>query len=123
MKPDAPESRSLFTAGLADARERAALARPKARARTTRPEPTSDVTRLRGILPAAAAGAAASLAAAIIAPPATSGGAPGPLSRPHLAANLTCSACHTGAGPGDRTAPPASAACVNCHGAHASQRR
>jgi thioredoxin reductase len=123
--PSNKPSPSLFSAGLADPRERAALPGQRQRARSpARAEPTSDVTRYRGILPAAVAGAAASLIAALAFPAAGGArGAPGPLSRPHLAAGLGCAACHTGAAPGDRTAPPASAACVNCHGAHASVRR
>jgi thioredoxin reductase/NAD-dependent dihydropyrimidine dehydrogenase PreA subunit len=115
----------LYTAGLSDPRDRAALPLARARARAAvRAEPTSDVTRFRGVLAAAVAGAAASLAAAIAVPgPGGNGGAPGPLSRPHAAAGLTCTACHTGAAPGDRSAPPASASCTACHGAHPSRRR
>ena len=122
MPSDKPPA--LFSAGLSDARDRAALPLPRARGRAVaRAEPTSDVTRFRGVLAAAAAGGAASLVAALVVTPPGTGGAPGPLSRPHLAARLACSACHTGAGPGDRAAPPASAACTGCHGAHASLRR
>ncbi len=123
MPSDKPPS--LYTAGLADPRERAAVPGQTHLARSkTRAEPTSDVTRFRGVVVAAAAGAAASLIAAFAFPGVGGArGAPGPLSRPHLAAGLACNACHTGSGPGDRTAPPASAACVNCHGAHPSVRR
>ncbi len=119
-----PSDKSLFTAGLSDARDRAALPLPRARGRAVaRAEPTSDVSRFRGVLAAAVAGgAAAFIAVRLVSPPGT-GGAPGPLSRPHLDAQLSCSACHTGAGPGDRAAPPASAACKGCHGAHSSIRR
>jgi thioredoxin reductase len=124
MPPNKP-SPSLFSVGTADPRERAALPGQRPRARSSvRAEPTSDVTRFRGVVAAAVVGAAASLAASLLFPaPGGARGAPGPLSRPHLAAGLSCAACHTGAGPGDRTAPPAAAACVNCHGVHASVRR
>ncbi len=115
----------LYSATLADPRERDAQPRQRGRGRrSARAEPTSDVTRFRGVALAAAAGALASLLAAVAFPSAGGArGAPGPLSRPHLAAGLGCGACHTGAAPGDRGAPPASAACVICHGAHASVRR
>src|SRR5215468_6692763 len=110
MPPDKP-SPSLFSVGTADPRERAALPGQRQRARSpARAEPTSDVTRFRGVVAAAAAGAAVSLVAALVFPaPGGARGAPGPLSRPHLAAGLGCAACHTGAGPGVRTAPPAAA--------------
>jgi thioredoxin reductase len=118
MSDERPEKEPapLYSADLA--------ALPPARARgrgVTRAEPTSDVTRFRGVIPAAAAGAIASITAAFVAAPAGgAGGAPGPLSRPHLAAKLECASCHTGAGPGDKTAP-AAAACITCHGAHTPQ--
>jgi thioredoxin reductase/NAD-dependent dihydropyrimidine dehydrogenase PreA subunit len=111
----------LFSAGLSDPRSRAALPSPKARGRgVARAEPTSDVTRFRGVPVAAAAGAAVSLVTALLVSPPGAGGAPGPLSRPHLTAGLTCSACHTDS---EWSAEVARAACTTCHGAHASQRR
>ena len=119
-----PEEPPLYSAALADPRQRDAQPRARTRGRSARAEPTSDVTRFRGVLLAAAAGAVASLVAAVVLPSAGgSRGAPGPLARPHVLAGLGCAACHTGASPGDRSAPPASAACVTCHGAHASVRR
>jgi thioredoxin reductase len=124
MPSDKPPP-ALYTAGLADPRARAAQPLPRARGRAgVRAEPTSDVTRFRGVVVAALAGAGASLIAALAFPAAGGArGAPGPLSRPHVEAGLACSACHTGAGPGDRSAPPAAAACTTCHGVHATRRR
>ncbi len=76
---------------------------------------TSDTTRFRGVAIAAIAAGMATLIACI----ATTGrdglrGAPGPLSRPHARAALTCDSCHA--------AGDASASCSGCHGAHASTR-
>ena len=59
----------LYSAALADPRERDAQPRQRTRGRTSaRAEPTSDVTRFRGIVAAAAAGAVASLVAALAFP-------------------------------------------------------
>jgi thioredoxin reductase len=120
---DAPDPKGeLYSAGTADPRERAAQPRPRARGRAAaKAEPTSDVTRFRGVLPAAAAGAAAALAAALILPPPGGGGAPGPLSRPHQRAGLACASCHVEGRP--RAGPEPSEACVGCHGPHPSRRR
>jgi NAD-dependent dihydropyrimidine dehydrogenase PreA subunit len=82
-----------------------------------RAEPTSDVTRFRGVGLAALCGAAvaAALALALSSAGATTG-APGPLPLPHRRAGLTCSSCHAD---GDRVRADA---CVGCHGAHPSTR-
>ena len=111
----------LYSAGLDDPRARAAQPRPRARGRAAqRAEQTSDVTRFRGVVAASIAGAGAAFLAAILVPPPGGGlGAPGPLSRPHLQAKLTCEACH-GA---PFVAPPPAAVCSGCHGQHASLRR
>lgn len=112
----------LYSATMIDPRARGAQPQKKARGRAlARAEPTSDVTRFRGIVAAAAAGAAAAIAAAIVVPPpGGTGGGPGPLSRPHLQAKLACASCHGEAGPYAR---PANTACVACHGPHPSTRR
>jgi thioredoxin reductase/NAD-dependent dihydropyrimidine dehydrogenase PreA subunit len=120
--PDAPEPPAeLYSAGLDDPRARAAQPRPRARGRAaTRAEPTSDVTRFRGVVAASVAGAGAAFLAAILVPPPGGGlGAPGPLSRPHLQAKLTCEACH-GA---PFVAPPPATVCSGCHGQHGSLRK
>jgi thioredoxin reductase len=130
----------LYSARLADPRERAAQPRARSRGRAVRAEPTSDVTRFRGVLAAAGAGAAAALVAAIVVPPPGGGGAPGPLSLPHEKAGLACASCHQDAArepslglrpaePGSAPNPAAAAppspalACTGCHGAHPSIRR
>lgn len=112
----------LYSATLLDPRARAAQPQQRARGRALgRAEPSSDVTRFRGVLAAAIAGAACSLAAALIAPPpGGGGGGPGPLSRPHLTANLACTSCH---GEGGAYVRPPMSACVACHGPHPSLRR
>lgn len=80
---------------------------------------SSDVTRFRGLVAAAAIGAlVATVAALLLTSAAARRGAPGPLSRAHQAAHVACAACHTG---GARARPPA-AACVACHGPHPSTR-
>ncbi|MFT3772581.1 MAG: NAD(P)-binding domain-containing protein [Minicystis sp.] len=112
----------LYSATILDPRARAAQprARPRGRA-VARAEPTSDVTRFRGIVGAATIGAAcAVIAALVVPPPGGSGGGPGPLSRPHLEAKLACASCHGESGPYVR---PPGAACVTCHGPHPSTRR
>src|SRR5580704_3940436 len=113
--------RPLYSARLADPRERAAQPRARSHGRTARAEPTSDVTRFRGVLAAAGAGAAATIAAAFIVPPPGGSGAPGPLSLPHEKAGLACAACHIDPAPG--AAPSPALACTGCHGAHPSIRR
>lgn len=113
----------LYSATIIDPRARAAQPQKRARGRAlARAEPTSDVTRFRGVFEAAFAGAAAAIVAAIIAPPAGGGGGggPGPLSRPHVVAKLSCASCHGDNGPYKR---PPSTACTSCHGPHPSTRR
>lgn len=123
MGSDEPRGEGpLYSATMIDPRARAAQPRRRARGRAVaRAEPTSDVTRFRGVLAAAIAGGAAAIAAAVIAPPpGASGGGPGPLSRPHLAAKVSCTSCH---GEEGTYARPASARCQGCHGPHTSARR
>jgi len=143
--PDAGAGReapTLYRASLADPRERAAQPRELVRGRAARrAEPTSDVTRFRGVLAATLAGAFATSAAALLLPPPGGHSSPGPLSRPHARAGLECAACHGGgdaagargaapAGAGARPAPssttadalPVERSCVGCHGAHGSTR-
>jgi hypothetical protein len=120
--------RTLYVAGLSDPRERDAQPRERSGRRRARIDgPTSDVTRFRGVIAAAVAGAVTTVTAALAFPPAGGAhGAPGPLSRPHVLAGLTCDACHGGADSERSTTgtpPRASAACARCHGPHASVRR
>ncbi len=131
--PPDPASRTLYQAALSDPRERAAQPREAVRGRAVkRAEETSDVTRFRGVLPAALAGAVAAGAAALVFPPPGGHSAPGPLSRPHARAGLQCGSCHADAAPGDpaglgaagvkKDEPPLGKVCVRCHGEHASLR-
>jgi thioredoxin reductase/NAD-dependent dihydropyrimidine dehydrogenase PreA subunit len=84
---------------------------------TPRPEATSDVRRGRSLAVSALAAAGVALAA-VLALPSAPLAAPGPLGRPHVAAGVTCAACH-----GERADAPATAqACVTCHGVHPSTR-
>ncbi|WP_437719774.1 NAD(P)-binding domain-containing protein [Sorangium sp. So ce861] len=134
-------SRTLYRADLSDPRQRAAQPREIVRGRAARrAESTSDVTRFRGVLPAALAGAVATGAAALLFPPPGGHAAPGPLSLPHARAQLACASCHAegatagprgaaGAAPRGAAAPRGSAvgarldrACVGCHGDHGSTR-
>ncbi len=77
---------------------------------------TSDTTRFRGVVAAAAVAAVVAVVAAIAL---SSGdalrGAPGPLPLPHRRAGLTCAACH-------QDTAPIAAACTGCHGEHRSTR-
>ena len=77
---------------------------------------TSDTTRFRGVVAAAAVAGTVAVAATI---GMSSGdalrGAPGPLPLPHRRAALTCAACHQDSAPG-------AAACTGCHGEHPSTR-
>ncbi|WP_437961537.1 NAD(P)-binding domain-containing protein [Sorangium sp. So ce119] len=126
-------SRTLYRADLSDPRQRAAQPREVVRGRAARrAESTSDVTRFRGVLPAALAGAVATGAAALLFPPPGGHAAPGPLSLPHARAGLACASCHTEQAPaaarGLSAAPQPAArsmdqACTGCHGAHGSTRR
>lgn len=131
----AGESRTLYRAGLSDPRERAAQPREAVRGRAARrAEETSDVTRFRGVLPATLAGALAVGATALLLPPAGGHSSPGPLSRPHARAGLTCAACHVEQGPagaaragttgaaGAKVALPLGKVCTSCHGEHGSTR-
>ncbi|XXX71687.1 NAD(P)-binding domain-containing protein [Sorangium sp. So ce134] len=131
-------SRTLYRADLSDPRQRAAQPREVVRGRAARrAESTSDVTRFRGVVPAALAGAVATGAAALLFPPPGGHAAPGPLSLPHARAQLACASCHAE----EATAAPQNAApqnaaprnaaagarldraCTGCHGDHGSTRR
>lgn len=122
----AASSPTLYAARLSDPRERSAQPRERSRGRApARAEPTSDVTRFRGVLAASIAGAGGALAAALIFPPAGGHLSPGPLSRPHEKAKLECASCHR---PESEKASSGQAAvpdkvCAGCHGAHPSTRR
>ena len=118
---------TLYAARLSDPRERAALPRERHRGRTPGiAEPTSDITRFRGLLAATLTGAGGALAAALIFPPAGGHLSPGPLSRPHEKARLECASCHR---PGEEKKALSGQAsvpekvCTGCHGAHPSTRR
>jgi thioredoxin reductase len=79
--------------------------------------PSSDVTRGRR-LGFAALIAVLAVAVVAVAVPSARSAAPGPLARPHVAANVACAACH-----GETAnAPAGGAGCVTCHGAHPSTR-
>jgi thioredoxin reductase len=127
----APTAKTLYVAQLSDPRARAALPRERTRGKSaTRAEPTSDLTRFRGVIAATLTGAAVTAAAALLLPPAGGHASPGALSRPHQKAKLACASCHgtttsitaTEASPENRNSVPSSA-CTACHGTHASLRR
>ncbi len=126
QKPPAAPSPTLYAARLSDPRERAALPRERHRGRTPGlAEPTSDITRFRGLLAATLAGAGGALAAALIFPPDGGHVSPGPLSRPHEKAKLECASCHRAenekaARTGQNDVPEK--VCTGCHGAHPSTR-
>lgn len=91
----------------------------RARDGAARSRTTSDVTRFRGLAVAALVAAlVVTIAALALTSPAARRGAPGPLSRAHAAAAVTCAGCHTAG----RHRPPPSTACVACHGPHPSTR-
>jgi thioredoxin reductase len=122
----AASSPTLYAARLSDPRERSAQPRERSRGRApARAEPTSDVTRFRGVLAATIAGAGGALAAALIFPPAGGHLSPGPLSRPHEKAELECASCHRAEGEKARSgqASVPEKVCTGCHGAHPSTRR
>jgi thioredoxin reductase len=117
---------TLYAARLSDPRERSAQPRERSRGRgPTRAEPTSDVTRFRGVLAATFTGAGGALAAALLFPPAGGHVSPGPLSRPHEKAKLECASCHRADGETARSgqADVPEKVCTGCHGAHPSTRR
>lgn len=112
---DPPRSnRTLFVA-----------ARPAAeRRRARRPDAPggSDLTRPARFAVAAAASALGTSFAFALAPVAPPAG-PGPLTPPHVAAELRCESCHGEATPGTEAhTERARGACAACHGAHASVR-
>lgn len=122
----AASSPTLYAARLSDPRERSAQPRERSRGRAPGlAEPTSDVTRFRGVVAASIAGAGGALAAALIFPPAGGHLSPGPLSRPHEKAKLECASCHSAEGEKARSgqAPVPEKVCTGCHGAHPSTRR
>jgi thioredoxin reductase/Pyruvate/2-oxoacid:ferredoxin oxidoreductase delta subunit len=79
---------------------------------------TSDVRRPRDLLVAALAAAIAVAIAVALLPAKASLGAPGPLARPHVLANIACDKCHQS----DDDGKPRPSACLGCHGAHPSTR-
>lgn len=114
---------TLYASPLGDARDRAAVPRELPRGRAAkRARKTSDVTRFRGVLPATIVAAAAAAAAALLVPPPGGHASPGPLSRPHAKAKLTCEKCH-GATDKPGQEKRADEACGGCHGPHAPQRK
>lgn len=76
---------------------------------------TSDVTRFRGLLPAAAVGAVVAAALAIWSSGLPGLRSPGGQSRPHRLAKLECGSCHTDEGKPQE-------ACRRCHGGLPSER-
>lgn len=119
--------KTLYEARFSDPRERAQMVREAVRGRAAkRAEKTSDLTRFRGVLFSAIAGSFAAGLAVFFTPPPGGLSSPGPLSRPHVNAKLSCTSCHGEAGakavvtPEDRKAM--SKACVGCHGPHPSVR-
>lgn len=80
-----------------------------------RAEETSDVRRFRGVLVASVAAAIAVLGAVVGTVDPQTARSPGPLSRPHVAAGLTCASCHVEEAPVVRQ-------CVGCHEPHPSVR-
>ena len=83
-------------------------ARPRAALRASL---TSDEGRVRPLFWASAAAALATLGALAFGPDPR---VPGPVSRPHARAGISCAQCHGGEG--------AAQACTTCHGPHASTR-
>ncbi len=79
-----------------------------------RAEESSDVSRFRGLLVALALAAVVCVVAIAASTGVAGLRSPGPLSRPHRLAGLSCAACHSEA--------RADHACVHCHGAHPSTR-
>ncbi|MFO0755386.1 MAG: NAD(P)-binding domain-containing protein [Byssovorax sp.] len=127
---EAPVHKTLFVEKLGDLGAQSPLARSRGRSKTVKTaEPTSDLTRFRGVVAAAIAGASVTAAAAIILPPPGGLGSPGALSRPHQRAKLECASCHgkenqvneTEASAQNRNRVPSSA-CTACHGPHGSLR-
>ncbi|MEX1365514.1 MAG: NAD(P)-binding domain-containing protein [Nannocystaceae bacterium] len=82
---DGPDGGGLFTAPA----ERLGRRRTAPRA-----EETSDVRRFRGVLVASVAAALAVLGAVVVTLDPGTARSPGPMSRPHVTAGLTCSSCH-----------------------------
>jgi len=121
-QPDKPTAaqKTLYAAPLVDARDRAAVPRESPRGRgARRAETTSDVTRFRGLLPAAIAAAVTTAATALAMPPPGGHSSPGPLARPHAKASVGCAKCHGS----DEAPKKPDEACGSCHGPHPSQRR
>ncbi|HEY6558455.1 MAG TPA: NAD(P)-binding domain-containing protein [Polyangiaceae bacterium] len=109
MSAGEPREPRAALAWLARAEARFARSRQAHRVR-----PSSDVSRLRGVLVASGLAVVCVLASAawrLGAAP----GSPGPLSESHQRAALACPDCH-------QTSSVADAACAGCHGARASTR-
>jgi predicted CXXCH cytochrome family protein len=110
---------TLYASPLADPRARAAFPREQPRGRAAKKaQKTSDVTRFRGLALATAVAGTTTAAAALLLPPPGGLSVPGPLARPHVAANVACESCH-----GTSALPKKPAeACAGCHGPHPSMR-
>lgn len=80
-----------------------------------RAEQTSDVRRFRGVLVASVAAALAVLGTMVGTLDPATARSPGPMSRPHVAAGLSCASCHVGDAPVVQQ-------CVGCHEPHPSVR-
>jgi len=80
-----------------------------------RAEETSDTRRFRGVLVASVAAALAVLGAVVATFDPSTARSPGPLSRPHVEADLRCGTCHV-------DDAPVVAQCVGCHEPHPSVR-
>lgn len=82
-------------------------------------ETTSDERRFIGVGLATVIGGLASLAAVMATVEPQTLQSPGPLTRPHVQASLTCASCHQSTEGQPR---PPGQACVGCHGPHPSAR-
>ncbi len=76
-----------------------------------------DVLRIVGVGAGAALAAVAAVLVVVLGNEPSQLRSPGPLARPHREAELACASCHRDDG------KPMLAACVDCHGPHASSRR
>ncbi|MEM7154898.1 MAG: NAD(P)-binding domain-containing protein [Myxococcota bacterium] len=106
MSEPSPPSEGMFSAPASSVGRRRTA--PRA-------EHTSDVLRFRGVLVAAVGAALAIVAAVVGSVDPVRSRSPGPLSRPHVAAQLSCASCHV-------DEQPIVDQCVGCHGPHPSVR-
>lgn len=115
--PARTEHRTLFAIPLADPRERRKVAGGGRRRRGADRFQSSDTSRHRPMMVAAAVGVIGVVAAYLWQSPDVALGA-GALALPHRSAELTCASCHQ---PGEPRANAAEA-CVNCHAPHPTRR-